>query len=370
MVLCKLPLLAVGAETVTRERERAGRLWELKVACSVAVFCLSVSAIPIYNKLVFSRGVQEEEGGLRRYPFPAATAFLQLSLISVVLCIVNIGGHFSSKRDSSWLFGPHFWYKVRHVAPVGLLFGLKYGVTNWGLQLVPVGIHLLLQSTDVLWTVLTARVLNQEHLGRLECAAAVLSGMGSVMIGLHAVQTLEAPLVPLLVNMATPVMLALCVSTLRMGTVELFREDNRLGGTVTATEFTAIKLGFSSLTALILAMLLESGTVEGGGPSWWEALMQEPAEGWMLLQMGGIFVLIFQVNLTWLAGLTSATTVGIVGGLKVVPQWLLNALFQFHLDLSPLNVGGAALVLGASTAYAAACSSSFKRNPGGEAMLA
>ena len=27
-----------------------------------------------------------------------------------------------------------------HVAPVGILFGLKYGVTNWGLQLVPVGL--------------------------------------------------------------------------------------------------------------------------------------------------------------------------------------------------------------------------------------
>ena len=28
----------------------------------------------------------------------------------------------------------------REVAPVGVLFGLKYGITNWGLQLVPVGV--------------------------------------------------------------------------------------------------------------------------------------------------------------------------------------------------------------------------------------
>ena len=45
----------------------------------------------------------------------------------------------------SWVFGPHFRYKMYAIAPVGLLFGLKYGITNLGLKLVPTGMHLLLQ---------------------------------------------------------------------------------------------------------------------------------------------------------------------------------------------------------------------------------
>ena len=40
--------------------------------------------------------------------------------------------------------------------------------------------------------------------------------------------------VPLLVNLMTPLVLALCITTLRSGAQELMREDNCLGGTVLA----------------------------------------------------------------------------------------------------------------------------------------
>lgn len=50
--------------------------------------------------------------------------------------------------EPSWVFGPHLAYKLWAVGPVGILFGLKYGVTNWGLHLVPTGTHLLLQVSN------------------------------------------------------------------------------------------------------------------------------------------------------------------------------------------------------------------------------
>lgn len=355
-------MLVSAMELVLRKTEQPWRLW---VACSVVVYCLSAAAVPIYNKLAFSGGSGAGGGDLRPFPYPIATAFLQLGLVAICLAVANMAAHsFRHADGDSWLLGPHFLYKVRHIAPVGIFFGLKYGVTNWGLQLVPIGVHLLLQSTDMLWTVVLARSLNGEVFGILEHVAVLLSTTGSVLIGLRTVDTLDAPAIPLLINLLTPFMLALCVCTLRKGAVELFDEGNRLAGTVTATEFTAIKLTLSSATALVLSLLLESGHVPQAGsglprPPWWVALPQEPPRGIFLLVLGGVFVLIFQVNLTWLTGLTSAVTVGIVGGLKVVPQWLLNALFQLSLDLSPLNLAGAALVFGASALYAAAMSYPF-----------
>lgn len=343
-----------------------GILW-LKISISVVIYCLAVSAVPIFNKLVFSSGV----GDLTRFPYPVATAFLQLGFVAVVLACVNVAGHFccpsagsSSGNGDSWLLGPHFRYKIRHVAPVGLLFGLKYGVTNWGLQLVDTGMHLLLQSSDLLWTVLLARILNKERFGVIEYVAALLCAVGSIMIGARAVQTLDAPFIPILLNLVTPFFLALCISTLRMGAVELFREDNQLEGTVSPIEFTAIKLGLSSLVALVLAMCLENGTVQlqtGASeaeirPAWWIAVGEQSFDGVLYLLLGSIFVLIFQVNITWLASLTCATTVGIVGGVKVVPQWIVNAVFNMSVDLSPLNLGGATLVLCSSILYACAVS--------------
>lgn len=40
-----------------------------------------------------------------------------------------------------------------------------------------------------------------------------------------------------------------------------------------------------------------------------------------------------QVNLTWLTSLTSVATVGIIGGVKIMPQWILNAIFQLQAGI-------------------------------------
>lgn len=200
----------------------------------------------------------------------------------------------------SWVLGPHLGYKLRAVMPIGLLFGLKYGLTNLvraaargaaraapacaragggegaraappshprprrprpptrarsqrsaprapagctahrgagaaqGLMLIPTSTHLLLQGTDILWTVLAARCINRERVGLAEAVSCLLCCLGSVCLALHVGggggmgASLEAPLVPLLINLASPALLGLCISTLRKATVELMRPDGPL----------------------------------------------------------------------------------------------------------------------------------------------
>jgi len=336
-----------------------------KVALSTVIYCLAVSAVPIYNKKVFTGNVCWDGGCAKKFPYPITTAFIQLGCVSLCLAAANVLGHVCSPRartaGRSWLFGPHFGYKVRHIAPVGVLFGMKYAITNWGLALVPTAKHLLLQSTDLVWTVIFARIINKERLGLLEGLAAALSVVGAVCISLEAGGSLSAPALGLAVNLLTPIFLALCITTLRSGAAELFRPDNRLGGSVTPAEFTAIKLALSSSVALVIACVLENSStlaLEGKRhpASWWAALHDYPAPSLGLLLAGGLFVLIFQVNITWLSGLTSATAVGIVGEVKVVPQWLANALFSLKVDLGALNLAGAALSIAGSVLYASAAS--------------
>merc|ERR1719401_2686341 len=130
---------------------------------------------------------------------------------------------------------------------------------------------------------------------------------------------------------------------------------------MTPLEFTAIKLTLSAVVALISAFMLENHALlvaEGKKQtqSWWDALGHYPSESLALLFGGGLFVLIFQVNITWLAGLTSATAVGIVGEVKVVPQWIFNALFNLKLDLGVMNILGAIVSIAGSALYAIAAS--------------
>jgi len=335
-----------------------------KIAVSVVIYGISVSLVPIYNKKVFSGDVCWSGGCAKSFPFPITTAFLQLGAVALALIAVNVGCHFIFPRlragGNSWIFGPHLGYKLRHIAPVGLLFGIKYGITNWGLALVPTAKHLLLQSTDLVWTVLFARFLNKERLGFLEGLAAAISVVGAVLISIDTGANLDAPFLGLAVNLLTPIFLALCIVTLRTGAAEVFRPDNCLGGSMTPFEFTAIKLTLSSSMALVLAFILENASVmasEGTKhpESWWTALADFPPQSLGLLLAGSIFILIFQVNITWLAGMTSATAVGIVGEVKIVPQYVLNALFSLSVDLGTLNIIGAATSVFGSILYA--CSS-------------
>jgi len=337
------------------ETQSPTALHAAKLTISVVIYCVSVSAVPIYNKNVF-----DGTFGVKKFPFPIATAFLQLGCVALTCIILEVGRHLFPSRvqteGKSWIFGPHFLYKMRHTAPVGLLFGIKYGITNWGLHLVPTSTHVLLQSTDLFWTVAFARIINKETLGFLDGLAALLCAAGSVLIGLRAGTELgNDAVLGLLVNLLTPVFLALCITTLRSGTKELFNPENRLRGSISTIEFTAFKLVFSSSMALILACILENGLLSLTDQSlepWWTALAEYSAKGSGLILLGAVFILIFQVNITWLAGLTSATTVGIVGGVKVVPQWFFNALFNLKVDVSPLNIAGATLTIASSILYA------------------
>jgi len=66
---------------------------------------------------------------------------------------------------------------------------------------------------------------------------------------------------------------------------------------------------------------------------------------------GSLLVLVFQVNITWLTHLTSAVSVGLVGGVKIVPQWGLALLVEHRLDASLVNLVGALLMIVAGALF-------------------
>lgn len=206
------------------------------------------------------------------------------------------------------------------------------------------------QATDLLWTVLAAWIINGEKQGFVEALACAGTLVGSILIGLRLNQSIEAPLLPLIVNLMSPILLGLCISMLRRATVLLMGPDSPFRGTVSSAELTCHKLYLSSISAAACALLIEGLDVFGtlhGKPTFWEALGERP---WALLGLAGGagLVLIFQVNITWLSALTTATAVGIVGGVKVVPQWLVNLMFVLEVDVNPLNLAGAAIVMASS----------------------
>mmetsp|Transcript_13065 Transcript_13065/g.24937 ORF Transcript_13065/g.24937 Transcript_13065/m.24937 type:complete len:415 (+) Transcript_13065:755-1999(+) len=357
------------------------------VTASVVVYWLSVSLVPVYNKRMFNPHI---------FPYPITTAAIQLVMVAFVLGVISIlkhylldkpvatpsdtlseedaeGGGEAAHRESlhcrpeivypSWVWGPHLTYKLRVLAPLGILFGLKYGVTNWGLQLVPTPVHVLLQATDIVWTVLAAVIINRERLGWLELGACAGAIAGTLLLGIelgasYSTNKTRWLVFALAVNLTSPILLGLCISTLRRATVLLMLSDNgastegarkRRAGLhdMTCVELTCHKLYISAASAAMCSVLLEGFDVlrsrQAAVPVF-QALCDNP---YVMLQLapGSVLIMIFQVNLTWLSALTSATTVGVVGGVKVVPQWIISAMFSLHIDLNPLSLAGATVVM-------------------------
>mmetsp|Transcript_44951 Transcript_44951/g.106745 ORF Transcript_44951/g.106745 Transcript_44951/m.106745 type:complete len:410 (+) Transcript_44951:93-1322(+) len=374
-VECKCPHAAAPKEDWAVEVQHR---WSAKVVIGIVVFCATVSAVPLCSKLVFQGS--SGASAVPRFPYPLATAFLQLSFTSCILAMGNVGHHLcstfcqaesvSSRRSRtqpSWLLGPHLFYKLRHIMPAGLMFGLKFAITNWGLQKVPAPTHLLLQSTDLLWTLIFARVVNREKLNGIELGATLMSSVGAIVISYDASASLDIPCLAIAVNLMTPIALALCVNFLRAGVAELTNPDNQIRGSISSVEFTAWKTGISAVVTLALSFLLESGNFRlseysllhrSSKPPWWMALRDYPQSGILLLLLDSVFLLLFQVNLTWLTSLTSAVTVGIISEVKVIPQWLINSAFGLPVHHTNANLIGAVILLLASAVYA--CSTMHK----------
>ena len=138
------------------------------------------------------------------------------------------------------------------------------------------------------------------------------------------------------------------------------RTDNRLGGKMTSVELTAIKLALSSAVALFFSIFLEGPFQYNLGPAshdqaWWSAMQDLAAKGSLIplgVCGGALLILIFQVNITFLSFLTSATAVGLCGQAKVVPQWGAAAIFAVHKAPSnAYNVIGGILTMGSAAAY-------------------
>lgn len=227
---------------------------------------------------------------------------------------------------------------------VGVLFGLKLGITNLGLKMIEIGPHLLLQSTDIMWTILFAYLMIGERLSFVEGIACFGTSIGSILIAFRANERFNN-LPGVLVNLTSPILLGLVVIELKRSSKLALEQSSRVFK-MTILEFTAFKLFFSSLSVVPFLLLLEFASIRSNNLTWsGEPLLNieflETKQSLLLFCVGGgIITLFFQLNFTWLVTLTSAVTVGITTGAKILPQFIGSLVFTQTLDLNPFHLIG------------------------------
>jgi len=368
------------------------RYW-IKFFVFVAIYWIVVSLVPLNNKVILSGFPANSTIDVPHYfPYPLTLTFLELVSSVVGLLVISLLKYFFWDRrrypheDISWIGGPRLLHKLRYVAPVGVLFGLKLGLTNYGLKLVPAGIHLLLQSSSLFWTMVFSFICIKERPTLLELIALLGTIAGTIMVTMDLGNSFNfdtknskgALIFAIVVNLSTTVLEGACITALRYGTQKLshkskplppmeheednlkhsINHSNELPDTninIDSFEFTFIKLVISALLNLPFVLIFEYFDVSNqyGGKSFVTSLQQaDPVIIALIFTTGGVLTLIFQTNITALTVIAGSITVGVIGDLKLLPQ-IFASYLAFHVGFKWdwLHIAGMIVCLVSVAAY-------------------
>ena len=298
-------------------------------AVSLGLACIS-ACVPLANKAVLRHGAKK-----------AALTMTACQLFGVALLFgLCHAGH--SVYTGSPVRLSEVRRKARNIGPLGVAFGLKLGATNVGLALVSVEMHVLLAATDILWVALFARLINGERVRNVTGGLALVGCfLGACLVSTDSYDAgRHVAFYAVALNLVGPVIQGIVVTLLRRSaTREVARQNTSY------VEFTFVKLAFSTLTAGVLALLIE-GVADAR--SCVVALLGDAPR--FLTTVGLISGV--QLLFTVLATLASGTSVGVVGTVKIIPQWLL-AFTMDGASIDPRHLIGVCLVTLSACAWAA-----------------
>lgn len=322
------------------------------VVAATSLYLVIEAALPILNQRIF-----------RAFPYPLTVTALHISFIAVVLALANAASHLLwGEPTHSWIGDRHLLTKVRIMAPAGLLFGVKGGVTNWGLALVPTATHNLLQSTEFCFGCAAAWALNGERPSGVGLAAAAGAFAGGLLVSSTLFDFDAAPVdarradaaFALALNLAPPLIGALTISTLRGGAARLLGKPSPVADGVSVVEVTSLMMLLSTSVAAPIALAVEELGALGGN-----ATVVDAIEGGALpaARVYGVAVLLVALHLavTWIAHATSAFSLLILNNVKVVPMWAAATVWdRSGGGGSGVRLAGAALCLASSVGWACA----------------
>lgn len=313
----------------------------------IVLWLTVVSIVPVYNKRLFTTG----------FSFPITLSCIQFAIAGSFMTLISSARHgvrllCGGPVRSSWCCGPYFAYMLRHTLPIGVLFGLKGGLTNLGLLLVPTATNVLLGSTSILWTFLFVRLINGEYMGSVALVAVIFTIVGDVLTAIpdgNLGGELDAA--ALGINLAAPFIGGLTVAALGHAAAKLLRPCPGQEVRATALEVAAFKLLLAALTLLPFCWILEgehapkfAHAKHPAGQPFWDAL-DELSGSTFLLMLGSCGLLCLNhIALVAIMALTSPGTVAVVSAVNVVPMWIAAALFSVKVDMTLQKAAGAVLI--------------------------
>jgi hypothetical protein len=348
----------------------------LSLSVIVLYFLLTV-AMPIYNRIVF-KGLGKHLGG---FPYPLVATWLQMLGASLMLVLTDAVLYLTVRRrrpspvvlrpvvdsngpsdqngpreeaETTAEIVPQSWFfqsgwrvlgaKVWYLLPVAVAFAGVMGLSNVGLFEVALNLHVLLRSSEIAWVVFFAWPINRVLPTPLEGLCCVLLFAGAIMLSVNWSEDELKKLTfvktwPLITNIGSTIAGGIMLTTLRRALLRL-RELNPSTGVI---EVSAMKMTLATIVLLPFTLALEM--------TGWKLLFQHFGVTLLLVLGGVILTLAYQTTVVALMSFSLATSVGVLGTVKVIPQTLLAIWLFGGFTPTALNISGMAVIFVSSLVY-------------------
>merc|ERR1711904_217707 len=328
--------------------------------------------------------------------FCALGGFAYFFLKWAFLCSCCGDGEKQRESEIYYVTGRYWRNIVKATWLLGIAFGTKLGLTNYGLDLVSVDYHVLFAATALGWVAVIGWLLLKERPSLLVWLLVVMMSCGQLLLSWQFESEKQFTVLGLAVNLMTPALQGICVVLMRYSSLLLFPEwmtknKSRAGGlglnprrpqseqdeeakannsfrilnlscimkefnqgfafnVDTLVAYTTVKLLFSFLTALPMALIMDGFLAE---VPFWEAIAKSNFEaiGSQLL-LGAVVTFFLQASLVLLSMLSLALTLGVLSVVKVLPQLICGILLSSKtFEATAMHIVGIALILGSSPGY-------------------
>jgi hypothetical protein len=342
-------------------------------------FLSTSSFIPVFNKRLFNEDFHFPVFITSVYLLFCTLGGFSYFLLKYLLQVCILNKREEEGHASCYYTTGKYWRNiVRATALLGIAFGVKLSLTNFGLDLVSVDYHVLFAATALGWVALIGFLLLKEKPTLPVWLVIVCMSLGQVLLSLQFKSEQHASTLGLVINLLTPALQGICVVLMRYSSLLLFPEwmtkhkDTSKGQNSfrianlscimldfnhnfsfhvdTLIAYTTVKLLFSFLASMPMAILMEGVFSEH---KFWDAITPTNV-GYISadLAIGAVVTFFLQASLVLLSMLSVAVTLGILSVVKIIPQLALGIWFSYKtFDASVMHVLGIALILGSCGAY-------------------
>eukprot|EP01083_Nonionella_stella_P313363 1124621_1 len=218
------------------------------------------TAMPFYNKIA-----------LELYAYPITSCFFQVTGVVVVLLIIACIIHYIQNKLSPFKFLQHFFcdkyfkLKCKYLILPSLFFSCNIILTNIGIKLTSIDLHILLRATEIVWFVLLGPLLTKDRPTKHAIIAAFIVTIGSVSLAFSTIDSDNISFEALIINIASAFFTPLQIIFLRRATNKLIALKTSLNNDgVLATlsrdetmELTCLKMLLSLIFIFPPALIVE-----------------------------------------------------------------------------------------------------------------